>query len=110
MDKKETNRLRQQRYREKQKALRNGVTKSVTIPPESVTKRNGSVTEVKENVTPNNIHPIVHILADIGKRAKLRAICESLKPWAYELIFVGVPGKNGIPFSHVNELLTAFDD
>ena len=74
MDKKEQTRLRVQRYRLK----RNSVTAlqgSVTSPTPN------SVTEALPNVTQDvtQYPAILYALADMGKRAKLRCICESLK-------------------------------
>ncbi len=99
MDKKEQTRLRVQRYRNK-KALHDSVTQNldtVTQSPDSDTERSNNVTLYP---------PLLVALADIKKRAKLRAICESLNE--HHLLPDVRYGVSGVTLDVIAELLTAF--
>ena len=94
--------LAKKKSAERMRRMREGVTKS-DVTPENVTP------VLKDSVTPD-VHPIVYQLADLDRRAKLRTLCKSVRPWMLTEIYVGMPGQGGIPLGHVAELLTAFEE
>ena len=96
MDKQEQTRIRAQRYRDKQKALRND-----SVKPENVTL----TTEDSVTLNVTQYPAVLHALADVDKRAKLRAICQSLgNKGLLKHVNYGVSGP---PMDVVSEYLTA---
>ena len=78
---------------------RKGITLGIT--EEGITEK-----DTKKDVIP--YHPIIYALADIKKRAKLRAICQSLdNRGLLEQVSYGT--RHPISMAIVNELLTAVE-
>ena len=77
---------------------------SVTISHENVTL------EKRDTISVTEVHPVVKMLSDPLKRAKLRAICNSLSNHGMlGNVTLGYPGyRRSISMLEVSELLEAF--
>jgi hypothetical protein len=96
---------------------RKGITEGITN--EGITKKGITDDEgITSDVNPDSEYiAIVYVLADIKRRAKLRAICNSLenvqskdKPDLRKHVYMGYPGAGGIACDVISELLEAFSD